>query len=168
MATQANATANSTVQGAIDLTTGSAALSANVSITSSSLTSLEQQSAIDGQAISVANRTAGEVVSNASALLQRIAVLNGSVAQLRQALDAEGLVAKERLSEISTIVFMLEAETDSNEVIVADVRDRIETLERSAEQLRSRYRALQQHRAVLEGILTNVESLNCRDQFQRP
>ena len=40
-------------------------------------------------------------------------------------------------------------------------------LQASATELRSRYVQLQQHRDLLEDILSNVRNLDCENQFQR-
>ena len=41
----------------------------------------------------------------------------------------------------------------------------VEELQQAASQLRDRYTSLQQHRDLLQQILGNIDSLNCRRQF---
>lgn len=136
-----------------------------MSATEDSLSSLERNASTDSQAIATANLTATLALETASNLLERIAHLNERLAELRLNLNATVLVSPARLSETNGTVVQLERGVMDNKVTVAAVRNKIDDLEQSAMELRARYRALQQHREVLQGILSNIETLNCREQF---
>lgn len=162
---EANATALHALAGATALNRTSAELAAQVSAAEDSLSSLKRQATTDSEAIAVANRTAAMAAANAEALLQHITDLNTTLTELARALNATELVSQDRLSVTSATVARLEGEVVTNGDTVAAVRNKIDDLEQSALELRARYRALQQHREVLQGILANIETLNCRQQF---
>ena len=165
LASAANATALRTLAGALALNSSAAGLAAKVSTTNESLSSLERNATTDSQAIAVANDTATRAMDTASDLLRRIAHLNTRLAELGLNLNATVLVSPARLNETGGTVEQLEREVIDNRDTVAAVQNKIDDLEQSALELRARYRALQQHREVLQGILSNIETLNCREQF---
>ena len=77
------------------------------------------------------------------------------------------LLPQERLAAVNATLVPLERQAATNQALVDDLTQQVGELQRSADELRSRYTTLRQHRDLLETILENVANLDCRLQFQR-
>ena len=80
--------------------------------------------------------------------------------------ESISLIPPERLEAINSTLSSLERDSAANQMLVDSLTDQVRQLQESADDLRTRYTQVQQHRDLLQDILRNVEELNCREQFE--
>lgn len=167
VATRANTLAVTTLSNATALNSSVHDLASQVGSTQATVEALERQADADSAAITNASSTAREAIAAGSEIQERIVELQANLSELSRELNASTLLSPERLQAVNATVISLEAEESESKRIVDGLQMQIEQLQASATELRSRYVQLQQHRDLLEDILSNVRNLDCENQFQR-
>ena len=77
-------------------------------------------------------------------------------------------MSPDRFDSINSTLVSLEQDAIANQEQVDEIADQVRQMQESADQLNAKYTQLQQHRDLLRRILSNIEELDCRNQFASP
>ena len=77
-------------------------------------------------------------------------------------------MSPDRFDSLNSTLVSLEQDAIANQEQVDEIADQVRQMQESADQLNAKYTQLQQHRDLLRRILSNIEELDCRNQFASP
>lgn len=163
---EVNSRAEQILSNATSLNDSAGELAEEVGAASSQVDVLERAVMEDKDAIAAASSVANQTIILAEDLQGRLAQINVMIANLMTELNETELLSSVRLQEVNDTLTFLQAFEVDNQKQVDALNDEVKRLLRSQSELEAKYVELRQHRDLLQEILSNVESLDCREQFQ--
>lgn len=165
MVSVADITANGTLVTAEELLNKLLSLPENINKTEQAIGALEERGEKDSVAIGSAETAINNVVSELSGVESRAQRVTELLSQLEINITSINFVSQSDFENLSLSLDQVEGLLVNTTSYLNNVTIEVDALERQSDILQAKYIKLQQHRDLLKDILSNLDPLDCENEF---